>query len=160
MLMARKGGCFSRPNGRPMRVSWPSQTAAAEPRNRNESRNGRFVDFNRFVHGLSAHRLIQIVPVRCLLLGMRVTIQHGIIIGLALALGACTGDKPTPADFLGAAPAPEALRDLPPQVQSFIEEKEQLALTLAKKLGVEADGPTLEYFRLARRGRYRAASHI
>ena len=42
----------------------------------------------------------------------------------------------------------------------FIEQKEQFALALAKKLGVEPDRPTLEYFRHAKRGEYRAASRI
>jgi hypothetical protein len=79
---------------------------------------------------------------------------------LALSLAGCTAKQPTPADLLGASPAPAVLRDLPPQVCSFIEQKEKQAITLAKKLRVQPDNDTLECFRLARNGRYRAASQI
>ncbi|HEY2953376.1 MAG TPA: hypothetical protein VGK40_12375 [Verrucomicrobiae bacterium] len=86
--------------------------------------------------------------------------KRALVIAVTLVLAGCGGKQPTPADFIGYSPAVVVLRDLPPQVRSFIEQKEQLALTLAKKLGVEPDRATLEYFRLARKGEYRAASRI
>ena len=70
-----------------------------------------------------------------------------LFVAAALILGGCGREQPTPADFLGASPAPTILSDLPPQVRSFIEQKEQQVLTLAKKLQVEPDGATLKYFR-------------
>ena len=79
---------------------------------------------------------------------------------LALALAGCTAERPTPADLMGASPAPAVLSNLPPQVQSFIGQKEEQALALAKKLGVEPDRATLNYFHLARKAQYRAASRI
>lgn len=77
-----------------------------------------------------------------------------------LLLVGCARKQLTPADFLRASPAPAVLTDVPPKVRTFIEQKEQLAVALAQKLGVEPDRPTLEYFRLARKGHYRAASRI
>lgn len=78
---------------------------------------------------------------------------------LALLAG-CADQQPAPADFNRDSPAPDSLRDLPPQVTAFIERKEQFALALAKKLGAEPDRASLKYFRHARQGEYRAASRI
>lgn len=83
-----------------------------------------------------------------------------LVLTVAWWLVGCTTGQHTPADLLGAAPAPAVLRDLPSQVHAFIEQKERHAVVLAGKLGVKPDRATLEYFRLAREGRYRAASRI
>jgi len=79
---------------------------------------------------------------------------------LVLVLAGCANDPPTPADFLGASPAPAVLTNLPSQVLEFIEQKERFALMLAVRLGVKPDRATLRYFAHARKGEYRAASLI
>jgi hypothetical protein len=81
-----------------------------------------------------------------------------IVLGLVSA--GCSPHWRTPADLPGSPPAPAVLHDLPPQIRSFIEQQRQLALVLAEKLGVKPDAATLEYFRLAGKGEYRAASLI
>jgi hypothetical protein len=91
---------------------------------------------------------------------MSCSVKPLVPVALVVVLAGCNRQQPTPADFLGDSPVPAILRDLPPQVRSFIEQKEQHTLTLAGKLGVKPDRATLEYFRLARQGRYRAASRI
>lgn len=83
-----------------------------------------------------------------------------LVLALALWLAGCAPEQHAPADLLGAAPAPAVLRELPPQVRAFIEQKERHAVVLAGKLGVKPDRATLEYFHLAQEGRYRAASRI
>jgi hypothetical protein len=83
-----------------------------------------------------------------------------ILVTLGLILSGCTDSRPTPADPERYSPPPAVLGDLPPQVRSFIVQKQEQGLALAKKLGVTPDRATLEYFQLAREGRYRAASKI
>ena len=91
---------------------------------------------------------------------------------LLVALLGCMA-KPKPGEVPSASPQMDTiwfqwknmlttpvLTNLSPQVRSFIERKEQLARTLAKKLGGEPDLPTLEYFALARDGEFKVASRI
>jgi hypothetical protein len=87
-------------------------------------------------------------------------LKHICIIAACVLLVGCGERQLTPADILGASPAPAVLTNLPPQVMAFVERKERLALTLAAKLGVTPDQSTQEYFRLAKKGQYRAASRI
>src|SRR5437867_4032787 len=86
--------------------------------------------------------------------------RHLICIALALLLAGCKKTQPAASDVLGASPTPAVLTNLPLQVRTFIERKEQLALTLAKKLGVDPDRPTFEYFALARKGEFAEASRL
>lgn len=79
---------------------------------------------------------------------------------LALVLAGCADRSPTPADWLGASPAPNVLTNLPPQVRKFIERKAEQIPVLAAKLGVAPDRATLDYFAFAQKGQYRAVSKI
>ncbi len=86
--------------------------------------------------------------------------RSNLFLTLTLALGGCSGEERSQIGPPQAESPPSILRDLPPQVRSFIERKEQDTLALAKKLKVEPDRLTLEYFPHARKGEYRAASRI
>ena len=68
------------------------------------------------------------------------------ILVVAVFVG-CKGKTTAPVHRVGSSPAPVALTNLPPQVRSYIERKEQLAHTLAKKLGGKADRATLGILR-------------
>ena len=103
---------------------------------------------------------IQIIRGRCLFLGKPFQMKRLMPAALVLVLAGCTDQPPTPADFLGASPAPKVLTNLPSQVRAFIEQKAAQVPVLAAKLAVTPDRATLDYFALARKGQYRAASKI
>ena len=83
-----------------------------------------------------------------------------ILLMLVVGFGGCSADRPDSSDCCGTHSEATVLRQLPVEVQLFIRRKEQLAQTLANRLGVTPDRATLQYFRLARKGDYRAASKI
>ena len=83
-----------------------------------------------------------------------------ICLAFALGLAGCANRQPTSAQPLESGAGQSTALDLPPQITSFIAEKEKHAQKLAEQLMVKAHDDYWTFFRQARRGDWPATSKL